>query len=517
MWSSTSFSFSQTVGVGVNTDGSSPDASSILDVKSSDKGILIPRMTAAQRGAIASPATGLMVYQTDATAGFYYYNGTAWVQAIGPQGPAGATGATGPAGATGATGATGPAGPAPSGTGLVAVSGGTLQTPGALTGDVTTSGAGLATTIANGVVTSAKIADGTIANADIANSTIDLSTKVTGILPVANGGTGLSSLSSGIPTFLGSATSANLASAISDETGTAGSLVFSKSPTLETITVSSGSSQFPSSVAITPTTHTTSKRASVWIDGWSLLQDLNGTGTKDFSIGQTVAGPSYPSRLYINTSGNIGIGNTAPNARLDIRTNPTSTSDPGAGLLGIGTAASTAANTAGAGAVRYSTASGGVLEYSNGNTWNTLVGTVSKAIAIATKTTSQTINDQTPTHITDWTEVTDNANAFNPTTGEFTAPRTGNYVFNFSYAFTNSAYPNVNNLNIEAWMSCSDNTKLRKQLLAAPVNTSTRCGALISFVVNLNAGEIIRPTIWHATGGSRSLENGFNNLSIVEL
>ena len=198
-----SSAFSQTVGVGVNTDGSSPDASSILDVKSSDKGILIPRMTAAQRGAIASPATGLMVYQTDATAGFYYYNGTAWVQAIGPQGPAGATGATGPAGATGATGpagaagadgktvlngtsnpsagtgvdgdfyintstntlfgpktsgtwpsgislvgpqgatgaagatgpagatgATGPAGPAPSGTGLVAVSSGTLQTPG---------------------------------------------------------------------------------------------------------------------------------------------------------------------------------------------------------------------------------------------------------------------------------------------------------------------------------------------------------------------------------------------------
>ena len=66
-------------------------------------------------------------------------------------------------------------------------------------------------------------------------------------------------------------------------------------------------------------------------------------------------------------------------------------------------------------------------------------------------------------------------------------------------------------------MTCSDNTKLRKQLLAAPVNISTRCGAMISFVVNLNLGETIRPSIWHATGASRSLENGFNNLSIVEL
>jgi microcystin-dependent protein len=64
--------------VGINTDGSTPDGSAMLDVKSSNKGILIPRMTAAQKTAILSPATGLMIYQTDATAGFYYYNGSVW-------------------------------------------------------------------------------------------------------------------------------------------------------------------------------------------------------------------------------------------------------------------------------------------------------------------------------------------------------------------------------------------------------------------------------------------------------
>ena len=47
--------------------------------------------------------------------------------------------------------------------------------------------------IADGIITSAKIVEGTIANADIANSTINLTTKVTGTLPVANGGTNLSS------------------------------------------------------------------------------------------------------------------------------------------------------------------------------------------------------------------------------------------------------------------------------------------------------------------------------------
>lgn len=63
--------------VSINNDGSSPDASSMLDVKSTSSGILIPRMTAVQRDAIASPATGLMVFVTD-DASFHYYNGSAW-------------------------------------------------------------------------------------------------------------------------------------------------------------------------------------------------------------------------------------------------------------------------------------------------------------------------------------------------------------------------------------------------------------------------------------------------------
>jgi len=56
----------------------SPAASSLLEVKSTTKGILIPRMTATQKNAITSPATGLLIYQTNSTPGFYYYNGSAW-------------------------------------------------------------------------------------------------------------------------------------------------------------------------------------------------------------------------------------------------------------------------------------------------------------------------------------------------------------------------------------------------------------------------------------------------------
>ena len=61
-------------GIGTTT----PHASAKLDVTSTDKGFLPPRMTSAQRTAISSPAAGLMVYQTDGTSGLYYYNGTAW-------------------------------------------------------------------------------------------------------------------------------------------------------------------------------------------------------------------------------------------------------------------------------------------------------------------------------------------------------------------------------------------------------------------------------------------------------
>lgn len=64
--------------VGINT--TTPHASAALDVTGTDKGVLIPRMTQTQRNAIASPATGLMIYQTDNNPGFYYYGGSGWTR-----------------------------------------------------------------------------------------------------------------------------------------------------------------------------------------------------------------------------------------------------------------------------------------------------------------------------------------------------------------------------------------------------------------------------------------------------
>ncbi|WP_435356786.1 hypothetical protein [Emticicia sp. SJ17W-69] len=72
-------SMAQTAGtenVGIGT--TKPDISAILDLTSNSKGLLIPRMTLAQRGNIKSPANGLMVYQTDFFSGFYFFDGTSW-------------------------------------------------------------------------------------------------------------------------------------------------------------------------------------------------------------------------------------------------------------------------------------------------------------------------------------------------------------------------------------------------------------------------------------------------------
>ncbi len=65
--------------VAINTDGSNPSNSAMLDVKSTEKGVLIPRMVTAQRDLIASPTIGLLIFNTS-TNSFDYYAGSAWVK-----------------------------------------------------------------------------------------------------------------------------------------------------------------------------------------------------------------------------------------------------------------------------------------------------------------------------------------------------------------------------------------------------------------------------------------------------
>lgn len=101
--------------VAINGSGAAPHSSAMLDITSTNKGILIPRMTTAQRAAISSPAQGLMVFDTDLNE-FWFYDGSTWASVAGsgttgPTGPTGTDGVTGPTGADGASGTDGATGP----------------------------------------------------------------------------------------------------------------------------------------------------------------------------------------------------------------------------------------------------------------------------------------------------------------------------------------------------------------------------------------------------------------------
>ncbi len=75
--------------VAINTSGNPPASSALLDLSSTELGVLFPRMTAAQRDDITDPATGLMVFVTDNNS-IYVYDGSSWIEGIGGSGGSGA-------------------------------------------------------------------------------------------------------------------------------------------------------------------------------------------------------------------------------------------------------------------------------------------------------------------------------------------------------------------------------------------------------------------------------------------
>lgn len=132
---------------------------------------------------------------------------------------------------------------------------------------------------------------------------LPLTTGVTGTLPVANGGTGITSLGTGVATFLATPSSANLRTALTDETGT-GSAVFATSPTLATPTLTSPTMTAPVLGVATGTSLSTTGN-----------QTITGTGKQGYATGSggaIVQATSKATGVTLNTpNGQITMVNSA--------------------------------------------------------------------------------------------------------------------------------------------------------------------------------------------------------------
>jgi hypothetical protein len=161
-------------------------------------------------------------------------------------------------------------------------------------------------------------------------NTVSLTAGVNGTLPVANGGTGITSFGTGVAAFLGTPSSANLASAVTDETGT-GALVFATSPTLVTPALGT-----PSSATLT---NATGLPISTGVSGLgtgvatflatpssanllAAVSDETGTGALVFATSPTLVTPALgtPSALVgtniTGTASGLTAGNVTTNANL---------------------------------------------------------------------------------------------------------------------------------------------------------------------------------------------------------
>jgi hypothetical protein len=199
--------------------------------------------------------------------------------------------------------------------GAVLVNGGVLGTPssGTLTNatslPISTGVAGLGTNVATALAVNVGTAGALVVNGGalgtpsggvLTNATgLPLTTGVTGTLPVANGGTGISSFGAGVATFLGTPSSANLAAAVTGETGS-GALVFATSPTLVTPALG------------TPSSGTLSSCTGLPIDGGTtgtLPAGRGGTGLTALGTGvATFLGTPSSANLAAAVTGETGTG-----------------------------------------------------------------------------------------------------------------------------------------------------------------------------------------------------------------
>ncbi|MFN1218042.1 hypothetical protein ACKW6Q_13815 [Chryseobacterium kwangjuense] len=249
---------------------------------------------------------------------------------------------------------------------------------------------------------------------------------------------------------------------------------------------------------------------------------LHTDGAKDNPSSAIPTAAQAGNDVVFTANGEIGIGTLNPSVRIDARSAGNADN-----AIGIGETTQTA-SAAGSGAMRYNPLNGGKMQYSDGVVWQDLISSPTKSVVVANIKAANfavKVPYQVSTGISGWMEISDPTANFTPSTGIFTAPRTGVYLVSFTYDFVR--IPIASGYFSEARYVVNGNTVVKKCVKSFS-NTSKQAQVAGSCVagVQLNKGDTFQPHIYQSVyNGDLSLRTdltpasndyGFVNLSIVE-
>ncbi|RDC56142.1 hypothetical protein DU508_11010 [Pedobacter chinensis] len=261
-------------------------------------------------------------------------------------------------------------------------------------------------------------------------------------------------------------------------------------------------------------------------------------GAKDNPVTGVPTASQVANDVIVTNDGFVGVGVLAPKVKLDIRSAGTQNA------IGIGTTTMTA-SAAAAGAVRYDVVNvsvGPKIQVSDGTSWNKIYLAPQKAVVVARKIVTSSIpSGGSGTIISNWQEVRDMSDSFDPTTGVFTAPRAGTYTFLLTFNFV--GVPVIDGSRVETqFYNMTTSTILARGYKTfgksmtgttndggAIATRNTQAGGSSTITLTLAEGATVVPRLYQNISASSvnlrvttnaadpaNPDAGFNNLTIIE-